>query len=197
MTTKTRDRRSTNWFWCDNQVIDNLGRQLGPIAVATYCALARHANTDGHAWPAKSTIASEIHASPRAVQTALHQLQDAGAISIYQEPQHASNTYTLLDPPWNPKPEDIPAMPAKAFWDKCLAQLQHQMTKSTFTTWLEHTTAELEEPGATLTIYATSLYGTDWLDLRLRKIIQPTVNSIAGHEIAIQFRAPKPQEQVP
>jgi len=187
MTTKTRDRRNTNWFWCDNQIIDTIGRQLGPIAVATYCALARHANSDGHAWPAKATIAAEIHASPRAVQTALHALQDAGAIAIYTDPQHASNTYTLLDPPWNPKPDTAPPQPADELWKKCLAQLKLQMTKSTYTTWLEDTTAALDDAGATLTIYCSTLYGIDWLDLRLRKLIQRTVDTVAGHELAIQF----------
>jgi DNA-binding transcriptional regulator YhcF (GntR family) len=184
---KTRDRRTTNWFWCSNLLVDELGPTLGPIALAVYVCLARHANENGTTWPAKRTIATEIRASTRAVQYALRQLESAGAITTDHDPTRTTNTYTLLDPPWEPhQAETQPVI--NELWSRTLQQLQGQMTRATYQTWLAPTTASIDPEGQTLIVHTSSAQATDWLHRRLRAKIEAATYAVAGHELVIYFQ---------
>jgi chromosomal replication initiation ATPase DnaA len=68
---------------------------------------------------------------------------------------------------------------------KCLEQLRLQMTKATFDTWLQDTTAR-EEDGR-LTVFTSSSFAHDWLDNRLRRTIEQVIIQIAGKSIPVEF----------
>jgi hypothetical protein len=97
------DQRTPGWFWLHDRIIDTYGRELGPIGIAVYACLARHADKAGESFPAKNTIATEIGASKRAVDTAIARLAHFKLITITKRKANPgdfdSNIYTLLNPP--------------------------------------------------------------------------------------------------
>lgn len=88
------------WFWVDNSIVDLHGASLGPVGVAVYAVLARHANGDGVCWPAKNTIGSRLGISKRAVDKAIAQLERCGLIQVERRQkdsgQSSTNRYHLL-----------------------------------------------------------------------------------------------------
>jgi len=97
------DQRTPGWFWLHDRIIDTYGPALGPIGIAVYVCLARHADKAGESFPAKVTIAAEIGASKRAVDEAIKQLANLKLITVTVRKltigDNDSNIYTLLDPP--------------------------------------------------------------------------------------------------
>lgn len=97
------DQRTPGWFWLHDRIIDTYGRELGPIGIAVYACLARHADKAGESFPAKITIATEIGASKRAVDTAIARLAHFKLITVTKRKatpgDFDSNIYTLLNPP--------------------------------------------------------------------------------------------------
>jgi hypothetical protein len=97
------DQRTPGWFWCHDRLIDTYGPELGPIGIAVYVCLARHADKAGECFPAKATIAAEIGASKRAVDEAISRLVTFKLITFTKRKaapgDHDSNLYTLLEPP--------------------------------------------------------------------------------------------------
>ncbi|HXV98621.1 MAG TPA: DnaA N-terminal domain-containing protein [Anaerolineae bacterium] len=74
-------------------------------------------------------------------------------------------------------------------WDRCLAQLRLQMSRATYETWLQNTTAQEEE--GRLIVFTPSSFAQDWLEKRLRDTIERAVNHVAEQPIAIEFRLAK------
>ena len=97
------DQRTPGWFWCHDRLIDTYGPELGPIGIAVYVCLARHADKAGECFPAKATIGAEIGASKRAVDEAISRLVTFKLITVTKRKaapgDHDSNLYTLLEPP--------------------------------------------------------------------------------------------------
>jgi hypothetical protein len=100
--TASRDKRKRGWFWIHNLVVDEWGAQLGPLALACYMALVRHANADAESWPSKRTLAEEIGASKRAVSYAIARLSEFELIDVTYRTDPAgdptSNLYLILEP---------------------------------------------------------------------------------------------------
>lgn len=84
-----------------------------------------------------------------------------------------------------------PAPAARQLWDKVLDELKLQMTKATFTTWFPLATAESYASGQTgppvLTIGVRNAYAKEWLDKRLRLMIERAVNQAAGIQVNVVF----------
>lgn len=59
------------------------------------------------------------------------------------------------------------------------------MTRATYATWLEGTTAI--ENGDELTVRVRNVFAVDWLDNRLRSVIERTVNERAGRPMKVSF----------
>lgn len=97
------DQRTLGWFWCHDRIIDAYGSKIGPIGIAVYVCLTRHADKAGESFPAKVTIAAEIGVSKRAVDEAISRLVGLKLITVTQRKaapgDHDSNLYTLLEPP--------------------------------------------------------------------------------------------------
>lgn len=77
-------------------------------------------------------------------------------------------------------------MNADQIWRAALGELQLQMTKPTFDTWLKNTRAISYEDG-TLIIGTHNAYAKDWLENRLMSIIKRTLTSIVDRTVEVRF----------
>ena len=90
-------------------------------------------------------------------------------------------------------------MKAHEIWQAALGELQLQMTKATFDTWLRDTTLVSYEDG-TFVIGVHSGYAKDWLENRLLGIIKRTLIGLVGHAVEVKFvvwSKPRPQLRTP
>ena len=74
-------------------------------------------------------------------------------------------------------------------WQAALSEMQLQMTQETFTTWLKPTRV-LAHEDSTITIVVENPYAKEWLDHRLRPIIERTLSSVAGKKLEVEFVVP-------
>jgi chromosomal replication initiator protein len=77
-------------------------------------------------------------------------------------------------------------MNADQIWRAALGELQLQMTRPTFDTWLKNTRAISYEDG-TLIIGVHNAYAKDWLENRLMSIIKRTLVGIVGRTVEARF----------
>ena len=82
-----------------------------------------------------------------------------------------------------PEPVLLPRSPA-AIWQITLGELQLQLPRDMFDTWLRRTQFVRCE-GATYTIGVPNSYARDWLEFRLRKVITRTLTQVAGEPAEI------------
>lgn len=89
-------------------------------------------------------------------------------------------------------------MNADQIWQAALGELQLQMTKPTFDTWLKNTRAVSYEDG-TLVVEVHNAYAKDWLENRLMTIIKRTLSRIVERTVEIRFilGANPPKEKAP
>jgi hypothetical protein len=73
------------------------------------------------------------------------------------------------DGPPEPEPESVPAE-THQLWARCLGELQLQMTRATFDTWLRGSRV-IEATNGCLTIAVRHAYAVDWLQNRLLPVI--------------------------
>lgn len=71
-------------------------------------------------------------------------------------------------------------------WQNALSQLQLQMTRATFDTWLKDTRI-VSQNKEKLIIGTKNAFAKDWLENRLFNTISRTVANIVGHSMDIQF----------
>jgi hypothetical protein len=77
---------------------------------------------------------------------------------------------------------------ARQIWSQALDELELQMTKATFDTWLRGSQV-VEADDGHLTIAVRHVHAVDWLQNRMLPVIQRTVNRHAGGEVEITFVA--------
>lgn len=82
-------------------------------------------------------------------------------------------------------------------WQTALGQLQMQMTRATFDTWVRQTTALACEDGMFI-IGVHNGYAKDWLENRLQGLIVRTLTDIVGQSVQVRFVVwnPAPAAQV-
>jgi len=83
--------------------------------------------------------------------------------------------------------EDDELGPARAWWGKTLEELQLQMTKATFDTWLRGSQV-LALDGDCLVIGVRQAYAVDWLQNRLLPVILRTLTRHAPRPLEVEFR---------
>ncbi len=80
-------------------------------------------------------------------------------------------------------------------WQATLHQLQHQMTKATYNTWLKNT-CFVDCRDGTYTIAVRNTYAKDWLENRLHKTISRALSLVTGSTVDVNFVvAPPPSQQ--
>ena len=77
-------------------------------------------------------------------------------------------------------------MKAEQTWQAALGELQLQMTKATFDTWVKNTSLISCEDG-TFVIAVQNGFAKDWLENRLLSIIKRTLVGIVGHAVEVKF----------
>jgi hypothetical protein len=88
-----------------------------------------------------------------------------------------------------------PGKDACALWQAALSELELQMTKATYATWVRPVEllaweSEGDDNGAASTrvvLGTPNEYVRDWLENRLYAPIQRTLSGIAGHPVAVEF----------
>ncbi|MFB0533612.1 MAG: chromosomal replication initiator protein DnaA [Anaerolineae bacterium] len=77
-------------------------------------------------------------------------------------------------------------MKADQIWQAALGELQLQMTKATFDTWVKNTYVVSYEDG-TFIIGVHNAFTKDWLENRLLTTIKRTLVGIVGHSVEVKF----------
>ena len=77
-------------------------------------------------------------------------------------------------------------MNANDIWHATLGELQLQMTRATFDTWVRPTRAITYQDGA-MTVGVHSPYAKEWLENRLNTTIQRTVTGIVGKSVEMRY----------
>ena len=86
-------------------------------------------------------------------------------------------------------------MNAEQTWQTALGELQLQLTKATFDTWVKSTYVISSEDG-TFVIGVHNGYAKDWLENRLLTTIKRTLVGIVGHSVDVKFLVrPKPNHK--
>jgi len=71
-------------------------------------------------------------------------------------------------------------------WQATLGQLQLEMTKATFETWVRDTSFIAHEEG-TFVIGVPNAYAKDWLENRLLNTVKRTLTGLVGHSAEVRF----------
>lgn len=91
-------------------------------------------------------------------------------------------------------------MNARDIWHATLGELQLQMTKATFDTWVRPTRAVSYEDGS-MTVGVHSSYAKEWLENRLDTTIRRTVAGILGQSTEVHYviesKTPRTQSDLP
>ncbi len=77
-------------------------------------------------------------------------------------------------------------MNAEQIWQAALGELQLQMTKATFDTWVKDTRVVSYEDG-TFIIGAHTAYAKDWLENRLLMTVKRTLIGLTGRSVEVKF----------
>ncbi len=77
-------------------------------------------------------------------------------------------------------------MTADQIWQAALRELQLQMTKATFDTWVKNTRALSHEDGI-FVIGVHDALARDWLENRLLTTVERTLIGIIGHPVEVEF----------
>ncbi len=77
-------------------------------------------------------------------------------------------------------------MQAEQVWQAALGQLQLEMTKGTFDTWVRDTALLTHEDGAYV-IGVSNAYAKDWLENRLLSTVKRTLTNIVGRSVEVRF----------
>lgn len=98
-----RDQRQKEWFWIDNEFVDEYAKKVGPVATLVYLSLSRHADQGTQtAFPSMQTIAEEVGIKSRnTIAKGIKKLQQYGIIDTKEaiDPSNGkrlNNVYTLL-----------------------------------------------------------------------------------------------------
>lgn len=82
-------------------------------------------------------------------------------------------------------------MEASKIWDQALAELGLQLSPAVFNSWLSGTAAEAID-GDVISVIVPSPAGRDWIEQRLREMIERVVSSICGRVMTLLVVAPNP-----
>ena len=80
----------------------------------------------------------------------------------------------------------MPERSPRALWETALGQLELQVTRPNFDTWLRHTTG-LRLEHDTLVVSVPSDFAIEWLRSRMSALINRTVSQVFGRQVSVSF----------
>jgi hypothetical protein len=75
MSARVRDSRRKNWFWLDNEIIDEYVPRMKDSSFKVYAYLCRRANEDGQCWPSQRRITEDLGMSRNTIKEAISELK--------------------------------------------------------------------------------------------------------------------------
>lgn len=78
-------------------------------------------------------------------------------------------------------------MSAKEIWEAVLGELQLQLTRTNYDTWLKDTVG-LSQQGDQFVVGVPSPFAVEWLEKRLHSLIKKTLIGITGDELNVRFQ---------
>ena len=105
---------------------------------------------------------------------------------LREQEEHESKDPAEEEPP-EPEPDQA-LVDARQLWATALGELQLQMTRATFDTWLRGSHV-VEAGDGSLTVRVRHACAADWLQSRLLPVIQRTVARHTGGDVQITFVA--------
>ena len=78
-------------------------------------------------------------------------------------------------------------MSPDAAWKATLGELELQMTKAVFNTWLKDTQLATVDANNRYTVAVQTAYARDWLDNRLHDTVKRTLSSVTGTDAQVEF----------
>ena len=76
---------------------------------------------------------------------------------------------------------------AREIWEAALGELQLQVTKTNYDTWLRETVG-LSYKNNQFTVGVPSPFAIEWLEKRLHSFITKTIIGITGHDVEVSFQ---------
>src|SRR5256885_2022713 len=77
-------------------------------------------------------------------------------------------------------------MQPEQIWQTALGQLQMEIPKSTFETWMRGTSLLTHEDGSYV-VGVSNAYAKDWLENRLSGAVRRTLSGIVGRTVEVRF----------
>src|SRR5512143_1017664 len=83
----------------------------------------------------------------------------------------------------------------RQIWQATLGELQLQITRANFNTWLKNTEVVSYEDNF-FVIGAPSTFAVEWLENRLHSLVKKTLTGVVGQTVDVRFvvRQPPPKE---
>jgi len=88
-----------------------------------------------------------------------------------------------------PGPEETELSEAGRVWHQALGLMQLEMTRSTFNAWLRDSRLVQLEDGRCV-VEVRSEYGREWLEHRLRPVVERALERVVGRPVAVEFVSP-------
>jgi hypothetical protein len=102
-----------------------------------------------------------------------------------------ANTPPLLQSDFSnltPASESLEASLEDIIWSETLSLLQGQMTRAMFNSVMQGTRLDGAQSG-TYVVQVANDMTKDWLDNRLRNVVERALSSVVGHPVRVEFRA--------
>lgn len=172
----------------ENPKRDQLARlDLDPLWVRAWHLWTKHPHRRNLTNPV-GCIILKLEGAERPPEEFLQAAQEQIRLRQWMHALEEREEEDLLDDDFSePETESVPDE-ARQIWARCLDELELQMTKATFDTWLRGSRV-VEAGDGWLTIAVRHAYAIEWLQHRLLPAIQPTVARHAGGDIRITFVA--------
>lgn len=84
--------------------------------------------------------------------------------------------------------------PAKETWEKALGELQLQVSKTNYTTWLKDSRGVrwLRDENEVFVVGVPNTFVAEWLSKRFRSLVKKTLAAMTGRDIEVQFTVWQP-----
>jgi len=159
---------------------------IDPLWVRAWQLWAEHPHRRGLANPVGQII-RKLESGERPPGAFLRAAEEQARLRRWAQEQtdRAEDQAGLEEP--SQESEGVP-LEARRLWTRSLDELQLQMTRATFDTWLRGSEVVAAGEGC-LTVKVHSVYAVDWLQHRLLGVVERTVKRQAGGQVKVAFVA--------
>ena len=162
-------------------------REIDPLWVRAWHLWVRHPYRQSLSNPVGNIIRKLESGQPPPVEFLRAAEEQARWRQSVRDQDESEGSESDGDVPVESEPDRV-LVEARELWAQCLADLQLQMTRDMFATWLQDSQA-VEAGEDRLIIAVRHDRAVDWLQNRLQSLIQRTVARRAGRDLKVDFIA--------